>query len=338
MADVASRGPEPRSRGAANERPPGRSPSPLSSLDRVVAAKGEGSSRDRQQTPWSSRGLELADCDRCSLRAQRWWQITGGGCGESFWWGLDTGKCFGMVKFAVLEAPSALGDVPEHRGVERAPEALLKRGSPRPFGSAGRPGRRDGLQPDTGSRDADHESARVSDYSAAGRRRGRNARRRRISRHAGRRLFDPARQHARASAARALRVLYIDGDADFFQPAVNPSAVRLRRATWLRDRSWPRHRQPTSKTGGRWCATVTWRCSPSATPTPANVSAATVADGVARCGSRRRPPARRRPSNPRGGGVSHARRRPADGFWIHLDADVFDETIMQAVDGPDPTA
>ena len=25
---------------------------------------------------------------------------------------------------------------------------------------------------------------------------------------------------------------------------------------------------------------------------------------------------------------------PADGFWIHLDADVFDETIMQAVDDP----
>jgi arginase len=27
---------------------------------------------------------------------------------------------------------------------------------------------------------------------------------------------------------------------------------------------------------------------------------------------------------------------PADGFWIHLDADVFDETIMQAVDDPRP--
>jgi len=27
---------------------------------------------------------------------------------------------------------------------------------------------------------------------------------------------------------------------------------------------------------------------------------------------------------------------PQDGFWIHLDADVFDETIMQAVDDPRP--
>jgi len=27
---------------------------------------------------------------------------------------------------------------------------------------------------------------------------------------------------------------------------------------------------------------------------------------------------------------------PLDGFWIHLDADVFDETIMQAVDDPRP--
>jgi arginase len=27
---------------------------------------------------------------------------------------------------------------------------------------------------------------------------------------------------------------------------------------------------------------------------------------------------------------------PPDGFWIHLDADVFDQTIMQAVDDPRP--
>ena len=27
---------------------------------------------------------------------------------------------------------------------------------------------------------------------------------------------------------------------------------------------------------------------------------------------------------------------PGDGFWIHLDADVLDETIMQAVDDPRP--
>jgi hypothetical protein len=29
---------------------------------------------------------------------------------------------------------------------------------------------------------------------------------------------------------------------------------------------------------------------------------------------------------------------PQDGFWIHLDADVFDETIMQAVDDPRASA
>jgi arginase family enzyme len=28
---------------------------------------------------------------------------------------------------------------------------------------------------------------------------------------------------------------------------------------------------------------------------------------------------------------------PPDGFWIHLDADVFDETIMRSVDDPTPT-
>lgn len=27
---------------------------------------------------------------------------------------------------------------------------------------------------------------------------------------------------------------------------------------------------------------------------------------------------------------------PPDGFWIHLDADVFDETIMRSVDDPRP--
>jgi arginase len=27
---------------------------------------------------------------------------------------------------------------------------------------------------------------------------------------------------------------------------------------------------------------------------------------------------------------------PEDGFWIHIDADVLDETIMQAVDDPRP--
>jgi arginase len=27
---------------------------------------------------------------------------------------------------------------------------------------------------------------------------------------------------------------------------------------------------------------------------------------------------------------------PEDGFWVHLDADVLDETIMQAVDDPRP--
>jgi hypothetical protein len=32
--------------------------------------------------------------------------------------------------------------------------------------------------------------------------------------------------------------------------------------------------------------------------------------------------------------VSDAGGTPEDGFWIHLDADVFDETIMQAVDDP----
>jgi arginase len=33
-----------------------------------------------------------------------------------------------MPRYAIVEAPSALGHVPEHLGVERAPEVLLEAG------------------------------------------------------------------------------------------------------------------------------------------------------------------------------------------------------------------
>jgi hypothetical protein len=33
-----------------------------------------------------------------------------------------------MPRYAILEAPSALGHVPEHLGVERAPAVLLEAG------------------------------------------------------------------------------------------------------------------------------------------------------------------------------------------------------------------
>jgi hypothetical protein len=38
------------------------------------------------------------------------------------------GKRWQMPKYAILEAPSALGHVPEHLGVERAPDVLLGAG------------------------------------------------------------------------------------------------------------------------------------------------------------------------------------------------------------------
>jgi hypothetical protein len=38
-----------------------------------------------------------------------------------------------MPRYAIVEAPSALGHVPEHLGVERAPEVLLGAGQPGPW-------------------------------------------------------------------------------------------------------------------------------------------------------------------------------------------------------------
>jgi arginase len=129
-----------------------------------------------------------------------------------------------MPKYAIVEAPSALGHVPEHRGVERAPEVLLGAGLA------------DGL--------AARQAGRVeaAGYSAA--------------RDPGTQVMNPQaiRDYSPLLADAvtavlnqgefpvvlggdcsivlgtmlALRrsgrygLLYVDGDADFYQPEVNP--------------------------------------------------------------------------------------------------------------------
>jgi arginase len=132
-------------------------------------------------------------------------------------------------------------------------------------------------------------------------------------------------------------LLYIDGDADFYQPEVNP----LRGAASASDLAFATGRGPdvvTDIEGRRPLVrdddVVVFACRDAADrerrgcqPLPENLLVIDR-DQVRRPGA--------------GAAASEAVRYltreggPEDGFWIHLDADVFDETIMQAVDDPRP--
>jgi hypothetical protein len=65
-------------------------------------------------------------------------------------------------------------------------------------------------------------------------------------------------------------LLYIDGDADFYQPEVNP----LSGAASASDLAFATGRGPDVvadiEADGRWCATTTWWCSPAVTLAPGN--------------------------------------------------------------------
>ena len=244
-----------------------------------------------------------------------------------------------MLSFAIVEAPSALGHVPEHLGVERAPEVLLEAGLADGL-AARRAGRVDatGYSPTRDPETQIMNPRALSDYSPL--------------------LADAVAETLDAGefpvvlggdcsillgTMLALRrrgrygLLYIDGDADFFQPAVNPirgaaSASDLAFATGRGPDivSDIEHRRPLVRDGD--VAVLASRdagdrerlgCQP--LPTELLV---VDRDDVRRLG------------------VDAATREavafltrdggPPDGFWIHLDADVFDETIMQAVDDPRP--
>lgn len=244
-----------------------------------------------------------------------------------------------MPRYAIVEAPSALGHVPEHLGVERAPEVLLAAGladglAARRAGRVEAPGYSAERDPQTkvmnplAIRDyspllADAVTAVLNEGEfpvvlggdcsillgtmLALRRRGRYG------------------------------LLYIDGDADFYQPEINP----LRGAASASDLAFATGRGPdvvTDIEGRRPLVrdddAVVFACRDAADrerrgcqPLPADLL---VVDRyqVRRLGAG---PAAREAVRylTRDGG-------PEDGFWIHLDADVFDETIMQAVDDPRP--
>ena len=242
-------------------------------------------------------------------------------------------------RYAILEAPSALGHIPEHLGVERAPAVLLEAGLADGLGA-----RRAGCLPAGGYSSLPDPRTKVMnpqplhDYSRA--------------------LADEIEAiidngefpvvlggdcSLLLGTMLALRrrgrygVLYIDGDADFYQPEVNP----LRGAASASDLAFATGRGPdiVSDLEGRRplvrdgdvavlaCRDAADRERRGCQPLPADMLVLDR-EHVRRAGAEG---AARQAVTflTRHGG-------PPDGFWIHLDADVFDQDIMQSVDDPRP--
>ena len=244
-----------------------------------------------------------------------------------------------MPRYAIVEAPSALGHVPGHRGVERAPGVLLGAGlsdglAARRAGrvaAAGYSAERDPGTKVMNPRAISVYSTLLADAVAA--------------------VLDDAEFPVvlggdcsiLLGAMLALKrrgrygLLYIDGDADFYQPQASP----LSGAASASDLAFATGRGPgiVADIEGRRPLVrdddvVVFACRDAADrerlgcqPLPADLLVVDR-DQVRRLGA--------------GAAARQAVRfltrdgGPEDGFWIHLDADVFDETIMQAVDDPRP--
>jgi arginase len=242
-------------------------------------------------------------------------------------------------RYAILEAASALGHVPEHVGVERAPGVLLDAGLADGLGA-----RRAGCLPGigyTGVQDPETlviDPLPLRDYSIA--------------------LADELEAILGSGefpvvlggdcslllgSMLALRrrgrygVLYVDGDADFYQPEVNP----LHGAASASDLAFATGRGPdiVCDLEGR---------RPLVRDDDVVVFASRDAADRERRGCQPLPEdmvVLDRDHVRQAGAEAAARQAvasltcrvdPPDGFWIHLDADVFDETIMQSVDDPRP--
>jgi arginase len=238
-----------------------------------------------------------------------------------------------------VEAPSALGHVPEHLGVERAPQVLLAAGLADGLGV-----RRAGRVEAAGySAERDPQTQVMNPQAISG--------------------YSPLLADAVAAVLDegefsvvlggdcsvllgtmlALRrrgrygLLYIDGDADFYQPEVNP----LRGTASASDLAFATGRGPdvvTDIEGRRPLVrdedVVVFACRDAADrerrgcqPLPENMLVVDR-DQVRRLGAAAAAIEAVRYLTREGG--------PEDGFWILLDADVFDETIMQAADDPRP--
>jgi arginase len=244
-----------------------------------------------------------------------------------------------MPRYAIVEAPSALGHVPEHRGVERAPEVLLGAGLADGL-AARRAGRVEAAgysaERDCGTQVMNPQAIR--DYSPL--------------------LADAVTAvlgegefpvvlggdcSILLGTMLALRrrgrygLLYIDGDADFYQPEANPlggaaSASDLAFATGygpdvVTDIEGLRPLVRAEDVVVFACRDAADRERRGCQPLPAGLLVVDR-DQVRRLGA--------------GAAAREAVRYlmraggPEDGFWIHLDVDVLDETIMQAVDDPRP--
>jgi arginase len=244
-----------------------------------------------------------------------------------------------MPRYAIVEAPSALGHIPEHLGVERAPEVLLGAGLADGL-AARRAGRVDavGYSAERDPQTKVMNPQAISDYSP-------------LLADAVAAVLDEGEFpvvlggdcSVLLGTMLALRrrgrygLLYIDGDADFYQPEVNP----LRGAASASDLAFATGRGPdvVADIEGRRPLVrdgdvVVFACRDAADrerrgcqPLPENLLV--IDRDQVRCLGA-------------GAAASEAVRYltreggPQDGFWIHLDADVFDETIMQAVDDPRP--
>ena len=244
-----------------------------------------------------------------------------------------------QARFAILEAPSALGHIPEHLGVERAPEVLLEAGLANGL-AARRAGRvkAAGYSPERDPETQIINPKALAEYSP-------------LLAEALEEVIDrgefPVVLGGDCSillgTMLALRrrgrfgLLYIDGDADFYQPEANPiggaaSASDLAFATGHGpaivadiEGAGPLVRAEDVVVFANRDASdrERLRCQ----PLPEEMLVIDR-DRVRERGV----------SAAMGEAVAHFTREggPSDGFWIHLDADALDELIMQAVDDPRP--
>jgi arginase len=244
-----------------------------------------------------------------------------------------------MPRYAIVEAPSALGHVPEHLGVERAPEVLLGAGLADGL-RARRAGRLEaaGYSAERDPRTKIMNPQAISDYSI-------------LLADAVAAVLDEGEFPVVLGGDCSILLgpmlalkrrgryglLYIDGDADFYQPEVNP----LSGAASASDLAFATGRGPdvVACIDGRRPLVrdddvVVFACRDAADrehrgcqPLPETMLVIDR-DQVRHLGAA----AAAREA------VRYLTREdgPQDGFWIHLDADVFDDTIMQAVDDPRP--
>src|ERR1700728_4002393 len=237
-----------------------------------------------------------------------------------------------MPKYAILEAPSALGDVREHGGVERARAVLLGAGL-----ADGLEARRAGRVPAEGYSPVRDPATKILNPQALA---GYSS----VLADALAALLDegefPVVLGGDCSivlgAALALKrrgrygVLYIDGDADFYQPEVNPiagaaSASDLAFATGRGPDvvSDIEGQRPLVRDGdvvvfaSRDAADRERRGWPAPPPGLLELDREQVRGLVAVAAAKQAVTFLTRPDGPQR-------------FWIHIDADVFDESIMRA--------